>query len=129
MRDYGICLSEGYTADQYAAAWADGLYSQLFDCAMESFWYDYGYENYKEDDVEEMADYITVSKDAETEARLMCYQAYKEAYLRYEREANDDIDNFEEWEVDETAIDVIGVICADLFNQVEQYKKYGEIKE
>ena len=128
LRDYGICIADGYNADQYADAWALDLYNQLYDSAIETFWYNYGYENYKEDDIDEMEDHITVSEAAADEAYDMCYEAYKATFLRYAEEGND-TEPFEEWEVDETAIDVIGVLTSDLFNQVEEYKKYGENRE
>ena len=128
MRDYGSCIADGYNADQYADAWAGDLYNQLFDSAIETFWYNYGYENYKEDDVEELADYITTSEGAYNEAYDMCYNAYRESFLRYEKEGNN-TEPFEEWEVDEAVIEVVGILTSDLFNQVEEYRKYGESKE
>ena len=126
MRDYGSCIADGYNADQYADAWASDLYNQLYDSALETFWFNYGYENYKEDDVEELADYITISEAAYDKAYNMCYESYKEAFKRYEKEPADD---FEEWEVDDAAREVTEILTEDLSNQVEEFKTYGEIRE
>lgn len=118
MRDYGICLKEGYSADEYASAWSDDLYSQLYDSSIELLW-----SNHL-DAPEKYADELHVPDKLESELRSMCYDAYKEAFERYEAEVETallEVDgNFHEYEVDDTVRDVVEEISGELFGQLER---------
>ena len=118
MRDYGICLKEGYSADEYASAWADDLYAQLYDSSIEMLW-----SNHL-DAPEKYADELYVPDKLESELRDMCFDAYKEAYTRYEAELEtlitDFEGNFHEYEVDDTVRDVVEGITGELFEQLEK---------
>ena len=120
MRDYGWCIKRGYTAYEYADYWADDLYNQLLDSVFECFW------DENEEDAHDYEGIVTVTDEGEKEAYKACYEAYKECYLRYQRAPED---NFEEWEVNDAAQEVIEILFADLADQLERYKEYGEGKE
>ena len=117
LRDYDYCVRKGYTAAEYADAWADDLYYQLYESAMEYFWS----ENY--DEADDFEGILTVSDKTEEEVVGMCYEAYKEAFLRYQKDPED---VFEEWEVDDASREGVELIMADLIEQLEELKKYGE---
>ena len=118
MRNYGICIKDGYNADEYADAWGDDLYSQLYDSAIENFWFN------QLDAPEKYADELHVPDKLEEKLRDMCYTAYRESYTRYEAEVETallEVDgNFEEYEVDDTARDVVEEITGSLFDQLEK---------
>lgn len=118
MRNYGICVKEGYNADQYADSWGDDLYSQVYDSAIESFWFNHL------DVPEKYEDELHVPDKLEEKLRNMCYEAYREAYVRYEAEVETALleveGNFEEYEVDDTARDVLEEITGALFEQLEE---------
>ena len=118
MRNYGICIKDGYNADQYADAWGDDLYSQVYDSAIEHFWFNHL------DAPEKYADELNVPDKLEEKLRNMCYDAYRESYTRYEAEVETallDVDgNFEEYEVDDTVRDVLEEITGSLFEQLEK---------
>ena len=117
MRNYGICVKDGYNADEYAGAWGDDLYSQLYDSAIECFWTNHL------DAPTKYEDELHVPDKLEEKLRDMCYTAYREAYTRYEAELETVIldfeGDFEEYEVDDTARDVIEEITGSLFEQLE----------
>ena len=118
MRNYGICLKEGYSADEYASAWADDLYSQLYESSFEMFWFNHL------DAPEKYEGEIHIPDKLESKLRDMCFEAYKEAYTRYEAELETVILDFEgdfhEYEVDDIARDVIEEMTGSMFDQLEK---------
>ncbi len=118
LRNIGYCIEKGYNADDYASAWSDDLYHEFLASAVECFWSDHL------DVSPEVEDKIELSEVAEAECRELCYDAYKEAYERYEAERETvllELDgDFEEYEVDDIMVDVFNIITGNMNNQLEK---------
>ena len=112
LRSYKNCVENGYTADQYAEAWAPDLYRQTFYQAVEYFWGDHSDLDLKYEDQ------LNIPQEIEMECVEECRKAYKTAYLRYQKEMEDpslEVDPFEDWEVDQV-VGVILDVVIDNFN-------------
>ena len=102
MRDYNWAIENGYSAQEYAEIWGWDLYDQLYDSAIESVW-----ENHP-DLHEKYSNKLDLSEDLSDRYQNMLIDAYKESYLRYQKELSNpdnknEIKYFEEWEVDGAA--------------------------
>ena len=118
MRDYGYCVRNGYTSDDYAGTWADETYNQVFESLVECFWGNHmdAPEHYETE--------IEIPSVLEAELREMFFDAYRECYERYEAELETAIEefngNFEEWEIDDTTHDVMERLAGEYGDQLEK---------
>ena len=120
MRDYQACIDMGFTAGEYASAWGPDLYEQLLDSVIEYFWT----ENF--DDCEKYEAVISVSNATEDECLDLCYCTYLETFKRYKDEGGE---NFEEWEINDASHEIMGLLYADLEENLKLLKENGEGKE
>ena len=118
LRDYEYCVSGGYTAEDYAGTWGDDLFNELFSSAVECFWSDHL------DVSEEYDGKLELSEAAESTCRELCYDAYKEAYERYEVERETLLTefsgNFEDYEVDDVVTDIFNIVTGNMSDQLNK---------
>ena len=118
MRNYGYCVHNGYSSDDYAGSWADDLYNQLLESAYEAFWGNH------QDVPEKYETEIEIPEALESALREQCYDAYQECYERYESELEDALSeldaNFEEYEVDDASWEVIEGLTGSMVDQLEK---------
>lgn len=119
LRDYKSCVEQGYTAEQYADFWAEDLFNQVFESAIECFW---GEHMDLDPSYEEK---IELSTEAYNECIETSYEAYRCTYLRYQDNQKDpdlkEPENvFEDWEIDDAVRDLLDIILSDYNEQLEK---------
>ena len=132
LRDYRSCVENNYSAEEYAAAWADDLYNEICGSAVEYFWGNHM------NIPDELVDKVEISETVESECREGCFEAYKAAYERYQVEhkvlLDDSDDIFEEWEIDDIVRETVEVLSECMGESLKKVleeagcaEEYGEI--